>query len=144
MVPLEEQTEELILQEQLAEREQKSLTQRAAVLRVYNYYRIILSFLLMILFYEIPDQTFVGTFEPNWFQTVVLTYVILNVASGFYCLLIQDPVKITTPFIVGLTLTDLVFLTALMVTSGGVQSGLESLLIFAAAFGGVMIHGQIS
>ncbi|MBO6702016.1 MAG: EAL domain-containing protein [Pseudomonadales bacterium] len=144
MVPSEEQTEELILQEQLAERESKSLTQRAAVLRVYNYYRIVLAFLLMILFYEVPDQTFVGTFEPGWFQSIILAYVILNVAGGFYCLLINDPAKITTPIIIGITTTDLIFLTALMITSGGVESGLDSLLIFAAAFGGVMIHGQIS
>ncbi len=145
MVPLEEQhTEELILQEQLAERESKSLAQRAAVLRVYNYYRIILSFLLMILFYEIPGQTFVGTYEPGYFQTIVLFYVIMNVGSGFYCLLVHDPAKITTPAIIGITIADLVFLTALMITSGGVESGLDSLLIFAAAFGGVMIHGQIS
>ncbi len=144
MVPSEGQTEELILQEQLAEREAKSLTQRAAVLRVYNYYRIVLSFSLMILFYEVPDQTFVGSFEPGIFQTIILAYVILNVASGFYCLLMQDPAKITTPIIIGITLTDLVFLILLMITSGGVESGLDSLLIFAAAFGGVMIHGQIS
>lgn len=144
MVPSEEHTEELILQEQLAEREAKSLTQRAAVLRVYNYYRIVLSFLLMILFYEVPDQTFVGTYESGWFQSVILAYVILNVASGFYCLLITNPEKITTPAIIGITIADLVFLTALMITSGGVESGLDSLLIFAAAFGGVMIHGQIS
>jgi len=144
VVPSEGQTEELILQEQLAEREAKSLTQRAAVLRVYNYYRIVLSFSLMILFYEVPDQTFVGSFEPGVFQTIILAYVIFNVASGFYCLLMQDPAKITTPIIIGITLTDLVFLVLLMITSGGVESGLDSLLIFAAAFGGVMIHGQIS
>lgn len=98
----------------------------------------------MILFFEVPDQTFVGTFEPGWFQSIILAYVILNVASGFYCLLISDPAKITTPVIIGITITDLAFLTALMITSGGVESGLDSLLIFAAAFGGVMIHGQIS
>lgn len=144
MLPSEEQTEELILQEQLAERELKSLVQRAAVLRVYNYYRIVLSFLLLILFYEVPGQTFVGALEPQLFQTIVLGYVIFNVASGFFGLLIQDPVKINTPIIMAMTITDLIFLTALMLTSGGVESGLESLLIFAAAFGGVMIHGQIS
>ncbi len=145
MVPLEEQnTEELILQEQLAEREHKTLTQRAAVLRVYNYYRIILSFSLMILFYEIPNQTFVGTFEPSWFQSVVLAYVIFNVATGFYCLLVPDAEKITTTLISGIILVDLALLTGIMVSSGGVESGLDSLLIFAAAFGGVMIHGQLS
>ncbi len=144
MVPLEGRTEELILQEQLAEKEAKSLTQRSAVLRVYNYYRIVLSFSLMILFYEVPNQTFVGSFEPGYFQTIILAYLILNVASGFYCLLMQDPTKITTPMIVGITVTDLIFLVLLMITSGGVESGLDSLLIFAAAFGGVMIHGQIS
>lgn len=144
MVPLDDQTEELILQEQLAERNAKSLTQRAAVLRVYNYYRIVLSFLLMILFYEISGQHFVGSYDPSLFQNIILTYVILNVASGFYCLLIRNPDKITTPIIVAITFVDLFFVTALMVSSGGVESGLDSLLIFAAAFGGVMIHGQIS
>lgn len=144
MVQSEEQTEELILKEQLAERDAKTLAQRAGVLRVYNYYRIILSFLLMILFYEIPGQTFVGALEPAFFQTIVLAYVIFNVGTGFYCLLIQNPERLTTPIIVSITTADLVFLTALMLTSGGVESGLDSLLIFAAAFGGVMIHGQIS
>jgi len=144
VVPPAEHTEELILQEQLAERESKTLSQRAAVLRVYNYYRIILSFLLMILFYEVPDQSFVGTYEPGWFQSVVLVYVILNVATGFYVLLVQNPATINTATIIGITVTDLVFIAALMITSGGVESGLDSLLIFAAAFGGVMIHGQIS
>ncbi len=98
----------------------------------------------MILFYEVPDQTFVGVFEPAWFQSIILAYVILNVASGFYCLLMSDPSLITAPIIIGITTTDLAFLTAIMVTSGGVESGLDALLIFAAAFGGVMIHGQIS
>lgn len=144
MVPNQEQTEELILKEQLADREAKSLAQRAAVLRVYNYYRIILSFLLMILFYEVPDQTFVGAWEPQLFQTIVLLYVIFNVATGFYCLLVRQADRISTPLIVGITLIDLVFLTLLMISSGGVESGLDSLLIFAAAFGGVMIHGQLS
>lgn len=138
-----DQTEDIILQEQLAERELKSLGQRAAVLRVYNYYRIVLSFLLMILFYEVPDQTFVGTYEPNDFQNIILVYLIFNVGIGFYCLL-RDASAVTTRLIVAVTLVDLVLLTGIMVTSGGVQSGLDSLLIFAAAFGGVMIFGQLS
>lgn len=144
MVPIGEQTEELILQEQLAEREAKTLGQRAAVLRVYNYYRIILSFLLMILFYEVPGQTFIGAYEPALFQSVILVYVIFNVASGFYVLLVQNPATINTATISSITVTDLLFLATLMVTSGGVESGMDSLLLFAAAFGGVMIHGQIS
>ena len=145
MVPSEEHhQDELILQEQLAEKQAESFTQRVAVLRVYNYYRIILSFFLMILFYEIPLQTFVGTQEPGWFQTIVLAYLILNVASGFYCLLVEEPEKISLPVITGITIADLVFLTALMITSGGVESGLDSLLIFSVAFGGVLIRGQVS
>ncbi len=136
-------TEDAILQEQLAERELKSLGQRAAVLRVYNYYRIILSFSLLILFYEVSDQTFVGTFEPAAFQNIILAYLIFNVATGFYCLL-RDGAAVSTPLIIAITLTDLFLLTAIMITSGGVESGLDSLLIFAAAFGGVMIYGQIS
>lgn len=136
-------TEDAILQEQLAERELKSLGQRAAVLRVYNYYRIILSFSLLILFYEVPDQSFVGTYEPAAFQNIILIYLIFNVGAGFYCLL-RDAAAVKTSLIIAVTLIDLALLTAIMITSGGVQSGLDSLLIFAAAFGGVMIYGQIS
>ena len=48
--------EEAILREQLASRQAKGEGERLVVLRVYNYFRIVLSFLLLIVFYEIPDQ----------------------------------------------------------------------------------------
>ena len=78
---VEQIDEDAILEQHLGNRQNKQQNERAAVLRGYNYYRIVLSFFLIILFYEVPDQTFAGTFEPQWFQSIVLFYLILNVTS---------------------------------------------------------------
>ena len=41
-------------------------------------------------------------------------------------------------------IVDIFFLSALLLTSGGVESGLSYLLVFCVAFGGIMLRGQMS
>jgi diguanylate cyclase (GGDEF)-like protein/PAS domain S-box-containing protein len=136
--------QDAILRQQLGNRQLKQQKERAAVLRVYNYYRIVLSFLLIIVFYEIPDQSFVGALAPDWFQSIILSYLVLNVASGFL-VLIKDGDWITNDSTVAtFVIVDIFFLSALLLTSGGVESGLGYLLVFSVAFGGIMLRGQFS
>jgi diguanylate cyclase (GGDEF)-like protein/PAS domain S-box-containing protein len=136
--------EDFILQQQLASRRAKGDNERAVVLRVYNYFRIVLAFLLLIVFYEIPGQAFVGRFEPRWFQTIMLFYLMFNVGTGFATLVSTSPRFKTIGAISLYTAIDIFFLTLVLFTSGGVESGLGYLLVFSVAFGSVMLGGQMS
>ena len=136
--------EEAILQEQLASRQAKGEAERLVVLRVYNYFRIVISFLLLIVFYEIPDQQFVGRFEPRMFQSVILVYLMFNVAVGFAVLISSHSRFKTMGAIAGYTMFDIFFLFIILFTSGGIESGLGYLLVFTVAFGSVMLGGQLS
>ncbi|MFT7686309.1 MAG: diguanylate cyclase (GGDEF)-like protein [Candidatus Azotimanducaceae bacterium] len=144
LIPEHQGDEDLILQERLANRQAKGDRERAVVLRVYNYFRIVLSFFLIILFYEVPDQAFVGRLEPGLFQTVILFYLMFNVATGFIVLVSHSERFRGATAASTYTVFDIFFLTVLLFTSGGVDSGLGYLLVFSVAFGSVMIGGQMS
>ncbi len=133
-----------ILQEQEAFRAQKTDRERFAVLRVYNYFRIVVSFLLFIVFFEVPDQTIVGTLEPRWFQLIALTYLSLNIIVGLTTLIVSNKHFANPNMIGSIVVLDILFITLLLLTSGGVDSGLGLLLVFTVAFGSVMITRQQS
>jgi len=132
------------LQQQMEKREAKWHSERAVVLRVYNYYRIVLSFFLLILFYEVPGQTFVGSLSPDWFQTVMLLYLMLNVGTGFVVLVSKDERVCGIPAVTSIVVLDIFFLSILLFTSGGINSGLGYLLVFSVSFGSVMLAGSTS
>ena len=133
-----------IREQQLGNRVETEKRERAVVLRVYSYYRIVLSFVLLIVFYGMPDQTFVGSLAPLWFQLIAGVYLTTNVAYGFMVLLKERPWMTHPSSVASFVIFDLFFLAALLLTSGGVQSGLGYLLVFSVAFGGIMLRGQMS
>ncbi len=136
--------QETILQEQLVARETKAELERTVVLRVYNYFRIVLSFLLLIVLFEAPKQTFVGVLEPRLFQIVMLFYMAFNVTVAL-AVLMDDGRRLSGQTVVGsIVILDIFFLTALILASGGIDSGLGYLLVFSVAFGSVMLGAQIS
>ena len=124
--------------------EEQRSSQRATILRVYNYYRILLSFLFLFLFLDPNFQRFVGSVNPELFQTTIVLYFGFNVLIGLTTLFISvEFLSKTAPswlILVG----DIVCLTLLMSASGGVSSGLANFLIFTLAFGGGLIHGRVS
>ncbi len=136
--------EDAYLQQQMDDREAKWHSERTVVLRVYNYFRIILSFFLLILFYEVPGQTFVGSLSPEWFQTVLLLYLMLNVGAGFVILVSNDKRVSGIPVATSIVVLDIFFLSVLLFTSGGINSGLGYLLVFSVSFGSVMLAGSTS
>ena len=62
--------------------EQHSL-QRSTMLRVYNYYRILISFLFMFLFIDKNFGEFVGAVNPDLFQQTIVIYLIATIIIGF-------------------------------------------------------------
>lgn len=124
--------------------EQQHSLQRSTILRVYNYYRILISFLFLFLFLDRNFQEFVGSANPELFQVTILCYIGGNLLIGLATLFIRpEALARTTPSFV-ILVGDIIALTLLMSASGGVSSGLGNFLIFTVAFGGGLIHGRIS
>ncbi len=118
--------------------------QRSTILRVYNYYRILISFLFLFLFLDENLGGFVGAVSPKLFQTTILSYLIGNILIGLATLFVKtELLERTGPSFVILIL-DIICLNLLMNASGGVGSGLGNFLIFAVAFGGGLILGRVS
>lgn len=123
--------------------EQEKL-QRSTILRVYNYYRILIAFLFLFLFLDPNLSEFVGKGNPELFQTTIIVYIIVNVLIGVTTLFIKvETLAKTTPSL-GILIADLVALILLMSASGGVSSGLGNFMIFTLAFGGGLIRGRVS
>jgi two-component system sensor histidine kinase PilS (NtrC family) len=119
--------------------------QRSTILRVYNYYRILISFLFLYLFSDQNFQEFVGALNPELFQQTIIYYLGANIVIGLALpVFVSDEfVSKTAPSFIILTL-DIIALTLLMSASGGVASGIGNFLIFTLAFGGGLIFGRVS
>lgn len=119
--------------------------QRSTILRVYNYYRILISFLFLYLFSDQNFREFVGSVNPDLFQDTIVVYLSANILIGLALpLFVSDEfISKTAPSFIILTL-DIIALTLLMSASGGVASGLGNFLIFTVAFGGGLIYGRVS
>ncbi len=119
--------------------------QRSTILRVYNYYRILISFLFLWLFVSENFSGFVGSTNPELFQDTIIIYLMSNIIVGLALPLFisEEFISKTAPSFVILTL-DIIGLSLLIAASGGVASGLGNFLIFTVAFGGGLIYGRIS
>ncbi len=124
--------------------EEQQRLQRAAVVKIYNYYRILLAFLMLFLFLQAEDQRWVGITNPDLFQTTVLYYLAANIFIGIASLFISARVFNKTGPIFSILTLDIIGLTLMMSASGGVTSGLGNFLIFNAAFAGGLISGRVS
>ncbi len=119
-------------------------SQRTAILRVYNYYRILLSFLFLYLFLDPNLGEFVGSVNPEVFETTIFYYLAINILIGLATLLVRvEWLTMVAPSMV-ILVADIIALTLIMSTSGGVSSGLGNFLIFTLAFGGGLVSGRVS
>jgi two-component system sensor histidine kinase PilS (NtrC family) len=124
--------------------EEQQRLQRTTIVKIYNYYRILLSFLLLFLFLQPEDQRWVGTIDPLLFQTTILCYLAANILIGIASLFVSSDVFNRTGPVFTIITLDVIGLTFMMSASGGVESGLGNFLIFNAAFAGGLISGRVS
>jgi two-component system sensor histidine kinase PilS (NtrC family) len=124
--------------------EEQQRMQRAAVVKIYNYYRILLAFLMLFLFLQAEDQRWVGVTNPEMFQTTVLVYLAVNIIIGVVSLFLDARYLNRTGPVFAILTLDIIGLTLMMSASGGVTSGLGNFLIFNAAFAGGLISGRVS
>ncbi len=59
--------------------EEQIKNQRATILRIYNYYRVLIAFLFLFLFLDPNLDDFVGTVDSELFKITIISYIIINV-----------------------------------------------------------------
>lgn len=127
----------------MAERTAQYTDQLNNVAVVYNIYRIVLPLVLLITYISSPGITLLGALSPTLFVQIATAYAIFGVAITFFAptsiRLLANPNIIATTLVI-----DIVAMTIIIYTSGGVTSGLGLLLIVTVASGGILIRGRIS
>jgi two-component system sensor histidine kinase PilS (NtrC family) len=118
--------------------------QNASLLRVYNYYRIIVGISLLVMFLQEVGDRLLGALDPDPFLFTVAAYLAGNLVIAAVTLAL--PPRFIEARRVGLAivLLDVVALLLMLHYSGGVTSGLGSLIIVSVALGSIVIAGPAS
>ncbi len=110
---------------------------------VYNIYRVLLPLVLLITYISSPTNTILGSQDVVLFVEVSTGYTIfgllLLIVSGYRHSLSGNSRYLTATLIV-----DVIALTLLIYSCGGIVSGLGLLLLVTIASGSILIRGRIS
>ena len=115
-------------------------SQGARLFRVYNYYRIAVSLLIVSL--VLLETGLFGTPLDSTllFQFTALSYLALNIVTGLLLLGGQGP----RPWhITASIIADIAILHLLALSSGGVGVGITNLVIISVASGNILIQGRV-
>ena len=114
------------------------------VLRVYTYYRLLLSICLLYVYAYIPDQHFLGELYPALFQKLVFTYFLANSGLALACLIAPRSLVVGRLTVFVIFCADISFFGLLMYSSGGINSVLGNFLMVPVAFAGAMMLGRVA
>ena len=110
---------------------------------VYNIYRIVLPLVLLVTFISSPDTTLLGDFDSTLFVQVSTTYAIFGVLVTFLAPggagILRNPQVLS-----GTIVVDILAITLIVYSSGGMISGMGLLLIVTIASGSILIKGRVS
>ena len=128
----------------IQEVERRRLDLNLGLLKVYNYYRLLVGLALLAVFLQTLTGTRLGTLVPELFATVVFSYIFLNLGSAIVVQLI--PRRFFEDQYISFVLVsfDIFALTWMMYLSGGVGSGLGVLILVAVATGAIVVTGRAS
>lgn len=119
-------------------------SQNASLLRIYNYYRVLVGISLLVIFVREIGDRLIGTLDPDAFVITVSLYIAVNLVIAIGSLALPDRfVGRATPAF-ALVALDVIALTVLMLFSDGVTSGLGTLIIVSVAAGSILVTGRIA
>ena len=110
---------------------------------VYNIYRIVLPLVLLINYITNPDAVQLGDLDPTLFVQVCTVYAIFGVGIAFFAPTGRGFLQIPH-ILTGTLIVDILSITLMIFSSGGIASGLGLLLIVTIASGSILIRGRIS
>lgn len=110
-------------------------------LAAFSIYRLLLAIALFIVFhYKLPPET-LGEISPNLYQNVSQLYLVIAIV--FLVSTFQK--KGTFEFQTTIQLiVDIIFLTLILYSSGGLGSGLGILLVIVVVTGGALVPGRLA
>ena len=113
--------------------------QNLALFRVYVAYRSLLSIVLLILLVNPNTRTLVGSLNPNLYTTTALVYLATNIplVGSLSTRLNENQTLMLLVF-----LADIIAITLLADTSGGMTSGLPALLVITVAASAVLMSNR--
>ncbi len=110
-------------------------------LRFLTVYRVILALLLAVLFFSSSPEKVLGGAYPRLYGSTVVFYVMFSLISFF------DTFRTWHRFedqVITQIIADIVLITILMYASGGVFSGLGTVMVVALAAGGLLLPGRMA
>lgn len=127
----------------LDEVERRRLDLNVGLLRVYNYYRVLVGLGLLAMASQTLIVTRLGDLEPTTFVVLTAAYTGVNLASAVVLQFV--PQRFFRSDYPALTLVafDILVLTALMYFSMGVSSGLGVLVLVSVAIGSILVTGRL-
>ena len=124
------------------QRRRQALT--TSLLKVYNYYRVLVGLLLLVLFAQSWLPTDVGALAPRSFFWTALGYALFNVGVTLAVGLLPEEERQRQQSIVVLVCADVVWLSILMYQSGGVASGLDAFMLVTVTAGAIVVQDRWS
>jgi len=110
-------------------------------LHYLNLYRVALSMLFIVVSLLELSPGPVGLFDPGLFQLTAMLYFAFGIASGFTIHRCWPAFDVQ---LIGQVTVDIVAVTLMMHTSGGVISGFGMLLVVAVAAGSLVAPGRVA
>lgn len=111
-------------------------------LHIFNIYRLILTGIIAVIFFAVPADTIVfGASDRKLFSVAIIIWIGIALISGFASRY-KKPGFIS--LVVITILIDITFVTILMYASGGISSGLGTLMLVTIAASGILLSGRIS
>ncbi|WP_328803651.1 sensor histidine kinase [Aquipseudomonas ullengensis] len=108
------------------------------ILRLYHLYRVSVGMALVLLISSNLDDELLDLAHEQLFRYGSWAYLVLNVLVA---VLIQRPRHLLQVF--SLALLDVLLLSALFYSAGGIPSGIGNLLIVAVAIANILLRGRI-
>ena len=110
-----------------------------SLLKVFFVYRFFVSSLFVILFYSRFGPSLLGTYNAHLYAYTSLSYWALALISGIFIFWRLFNYTSQAQIVI---FTDIIFITLIMHTSGGIHSGIGILLTVSIAAGGMLIGGR--
>ncbi len=114
--------------------------QRARLFRIYNHYRVVVSFLLLMMLFVTPMEFDSRLRAEGYYHAGIIIYLAINLFIGLVLLAGLQP---RNRHIIVSVLMDILVLHGLLLTSTGMTSGLANLVIVTIAAGNILTPSRI-
>ena len=126
----------------IEEIERRRYALNLSLLKIYNYYRLLVGLGLVTVFLQKLMGSELGALAPDLFLQVALFYCATNVVTVLALQLIPRRHFRAQLIAAALAAYDILVLTVLMFASGGVASGIGLLVLVTVATGAILVTGR--